>query len=151
MLTMDRLDALVRENHKAHLARIKPETITAEPKEVPAVGASEGPGQSEEVRSPDGGSQPGTSSGGAGDVPPAKGVGRVLLFFNGLQKNHEEFGRLRHNRDRLCLLHLVVIGFINEFGIRGNDTRTTMYSVPSMRSSTSRCVKGLPTPSQGSD
>lgn len=52
--------------------------------------------------------------------PQPRGIGRVILFFIGLRKpswREDDPSRLtRYNWDRLCVLHLLVMAFINEFG-----------------------------------
>ena len=53
-------------------------------------------------------------------LPPPRGIGRVIAFFIGLRRptwREDEPDRLtRYNWDRLCVLHLLVMSFINEFG-----------------------------------
>jgi hypothetical protein len=55
-----------------------------------------------------------------GKRPDPRGIGRVIVFFIGLRRptwREDVEGRLsRYNWDRLCVLHLLVMAFINEFG-----------------------------------
>jgi hypothetical protein len=95
-----RLDALVKRDYEAHLARV-------------GLTRNGGPeGADEHHSSPD---EPLSRALETSDVPAA-GIGRVILFFSGLRKDRRDEGRLRYNWDRLCVLHLFVMAFINEFG-----------------------------------
>jgi hypothetical protein len=70
--------------------------------------------------------------------PQPRGIGRVILFFIGLRRpswREDDPSRLtRYNWDRLCVLHLLVMAFINEFGYpwqqkTAQDLRATVDAI----------------------
>ncbi|MBV8956273.1 MAG: hypothetical protein JO153_14780 [Solirubrobacterales bacterium] len=70
--------------------------------------------------------------------PQPRGIGRVILFFIGLRRpswREDDPRRLtRYNWDRLCVLHLLVMAFINEFGYQWqqktpHDLRATVDAI----------------------
>lgn len=113
-----RLDSIVAEERKLYAQRIKTAREQFEAATRGSNGASEGESENDLVGIAEEEIAPVDKP--TFNPPAPRGIGHIILFFIGLRRPTWRDGgqnRLtRYNWDRLCVLHLLVMAFINEFG-----------------------------------